>query len=97
MVIHAFAFRWKPGVTEAQKERARVEILALHGRIPGLLEAAAGSNFSPRNQGYEFGGVMKFSDRDSLDAYQTHPEHMKLLAWLVPLIDAVEIDFESKD
>ena len=95
MIIHVFAFRWKPGVTEEQKRRAQTEILALQGQIHGLLETHVGVNFSPRGQGYEFGGVMKFADRAALEAYGPSPVHQKLLAWLVPLIDAIEVDFEG--
>ena len=36
---------------------------------------------------------MKFVDRAALDAYGTHPAHQALLAWLVPLLDATEVDF----
>jgi hypothetical protein len=51
MVLHTFAFRWKSGVSEEQKLRARAEILALQGQIPGLLETYVGVNISPRGQG----------------------------------------------
>jgi hypothetical protein len=95
MVIHTFSFRWKPGTTDAQKQRAQTEIQALQGQIPGLLETYTGVNFSPRSQGYEFGGVMKFTDRATLEAYGTHPIHQQLLSWLMPLIDPVELDFEA--
>ena len=94
MVIHTFAFRWKAGVTEEQKMRARTEIRALQGQIPGLLETYVGFSFSPRGQGYEFGGVMKFTDRAALEAYGPSAVHQKLLEWLVPLIEAIEVDFE---
>jgi hypothetical protein len=94
MVIHAFAFRWKSGVTDAQKQSAMDEIRALQGQIPGLVETAVGVNISPRSQGFELGGVMKFADRPSFDAYGDHPVHQKLLTWLMPLIDPIEIDFE---
>jgi Stress responsive A/B Barrel Domain len=94
MYIHTFVFRWKPGVTAGQKQRAKTEILALQGQIPGLLETYAGVNVSSRGQGYEFGGAMKFADKGSLDAYSSHPVHQKLLDWLVPLVDAVEVDYE---
>ena len=97
MFIHAFAFRWKSGVSEAQKKQAQLEIGNLQGKIPGLLDTWTGINVSPRGQGYEFGGVMRFANKRSLDAYQTHPEHVKLLSWLVPLIDAAELDFEAQD
>jgi hypothetical protein len=94
MYIHSFAFRWKPDVSEHQKERVISEIRKLQGQIPGLLETHVGKNISPRGQGYELGGVMKFSDKNALDAYGPHPVHQKLLTWLVPLIDPIEVDFE---
>lgn len=95
MVVHTFAFQWKAGVREDQKARAIAEIRALQGQIPGLLETWVGTNISPRSQGYELGGVMKFNSREALDAYGGHPVHQKLLQWLMPLIDPIEVDFES--
>ena len=94
MVIHTFAFRWKPGVTDDQKQRVIQEIRALQRQIPGLVETLVGTNISPRSQGYELGGVMKFADRTTFDVYNDHPVHQKLLTWLMPLIDPLEIDFE---
>ena len=80
---------------EEQKLRAIAEIRGLQGKIPGLLETLVGVNFSPRSQGYELGGVMKFADRAALGAYGGHPVHQALLQWLMPLIDPVEVDFEA--
>ena len=80
MYIHIFAFRWKAGVTEEQKQRVVEESKALVGKIPGLLEAHVGKNISPRGQGYEHGGVMRFADLASLEAYGGHPEHQKLVS-----------------
>jgi Stress responsive A/B Barrel Domain len=94
VVIHTFAFRWKPGVTAAQIAESSKIIGALQGQISGLLNTWVGENISPRSQGYEFGGVMQFTDRASLDAYKSHPAHQKVLAFLRPLIEAIEIDFE---
>jgi hypothetical protein len=93
MCIHVFAFRWRPGVTEDQKEKVAAEIRKLQGQIPGLLETWVGKNFSSKGQGYELGGVMKFADRASLDAYGPHPVHQQLVSWLMPLIEPLEVDF----
>ena len=95
MIVHTFAFRWKPGVSEGQKLRALTEIRGLQGQIPGLLETWVGVNVSPRSLGYELGGVMKFTDRSALDVYGAHPVHQELLQWLMPLIDPIEVDFEA--
>jgi len=93
MYIHMFAFRLKPGVSEEQKDRMLREIKALEKQIPGLLETYAGKNDSPRGQGYEIGGVMKFPDKASMETYNAHPVHQALLSWLLPLIDPIEVDF----
>lgn len=95
MFIHMFAFRWKPNVTDEQKQRVIAEIRKLQGQIPGLVETLIGVNTSPRGQGYELGGVMKFSDKASLDAYSPHPVHQNLVSWLMPLIEPIEVDFET--
>ena len=95
MIIHMFAFRWKAGVTEDQKQSAITEIRKLQGQIPGLVETSVGVNTSPRGQGYELGGVMKFEDQSALDVYGSHPVHQRLLNWLIPLIDPIEVDFED--
>jgi hypothetical protein len=94
-VFHVFAFQWKEGTSEAQKDRAAKEIAAFQGLIPGLLQTHVGANISPRGKGYTFGGIMQFKDKASLDAYVQHPAHQALLAWLVPLIDAIELDLRA--
>ena len=93
--FHAFAFQWKPDVTDAQKQRAARDIAALQGQISGLLETHVGENISPHGKGYTFGGIMRFRDKASLDAYPEHPAHQALLVWLKPLIDAVELDLRA--
>ena len=95
MFIHMFTFRLKPEVTEAQQERMIREIRELKNHIPLVLESHVGKNVSPRGQGFDIGGVMKFADQAALDSYNSHPVHQALLKWLLPLIDAIEIDFPA--
>ena len=94
-VFHIFGFRWKPEATEELKKRATRDIRAFQGVIPGLLQTHVGENLSPRNKGYTYCGVMEFTDQAALEAYVVHPTHQALLQWLVPLIDAVELDVEA--
>ena len=95
MYIHAFALRWRPDADESRKRQARAEIRGFQGKIEGLLETYIGTNSSPRGQGHELGCVMKFTDRAAYEAYQIHPEHVKLVAWLMLLAEPIEIDFEA--
>jgi hypothetical protein len=94
-LFHIFAFRWKPGISEARNERASKEIGAFQGLVPGLLQTHVGPNISPRGRGYTIGGMMEFKDKASLEAYVQHPAHQALLAWLVPFIDAIEVDLRA--
>lgn len=94
-VFHVFAFQWKADTTDTQKARAEKDIRAFQGSIPGLLETHVGPNVSPRGKGYTFGGIMRFKDQAALEAYVQHPSHQALLAWLVPLIDAIELDLRA--
>src|SRR5271169_896342 len=93
MYIHMFALRFKSGVTEEQKERIVTEIRELQSQIPEVLESWVGRNDSPRGRGYELGGVMKFADKAACEGYGAHPVHQKLLSWLMPLIEPIEVDF----
>jgi hypothetical protein len=92
--IHIFGFRWKEHATDAEKTHAARDIREFQGRIPGLIDVSVGDNLSPHGQGYALAGLMRFTDRAACDAYATHPSHLALLEWLVPLIDPVELDFE---
>jgi hypothetical protein len=95
MMIHMFVFRWKPGSTAADRARAAQEIRAFRSVVPGLIEVHVGANRSLYGGGYGTAGVMTFVDGEALKDYFGHPAHQKLLLWLVPLIDAIEADFES--
>jgi hypothetical protein len=95
MYIHMFAFRFKPEVTAAKKHESVAAIRALQNDISELLETHVGLNESPRGQGYELGGVMKFADASACQRYNAHPTHQKLLSWRLPLIDPIEVDFPS--
>jgi len=75
-----------------------------NSQYPNLPISGAGSTgrcksqmmaFVDRGKGYTFGGIMQLKDKASLDAYFQHPTHQALLAWLVPLIDAVELDLQA--
>ena len=68
MFIHIFGFRWKPEATDADKARAAHDIAAFRDHILGLIDVHVGPNLSPRGQGYEIGGAMKFPDKAALEA-----------------------------
>jgi hypothetical protein len=85
------------GSNGTAKENIVAEIRKLKSEIPQVLESWVGRNESPRGQGYEMGGGMKFADKAAYETYEAHPVHQKLLGWLLPLIEPIEVDFNCQE
>lgn len=92
--VHIFSFKWIDKAQPADKALAAEQILAFKGQVPGLLHLWLGDNVSENSTEFSTTGVMIFDDKASFDAYTSHPAHLELLSWLVPLIEALEIDYE---
>jgi hypothetical protein len=96
MVEHLVLFKTTPDATEQQKERMVSELEALKSRIPGIVDLTVGRNFSERSQGFDIGLVVRFVDREALEAYLPHPEHRGCVDQFVAPIkeDVIVIDYE---
>ena len=71
---------------------------ALKQKLPGRLGYRHGANVSPEglNQGFTHGFVMTFADAAARDQYLIHPEHEKVKAEFLPILDNVIVfDFEG--
>ena len=79
MVKHVVAWRLKEsafGNGKAENaRRLRDMLLALRGRISGLVRLEVGLDFSATANSADVVLVSEFESRDALAAYQIHPEH----------------------
>jgi hypothetical protein len=96
MLEHIVLFRWKPTTDEATQDRILKELAELKSLVPSILDISAGRNFSERSRGYTHGIVVRFQDRQSLDAYQVHPEHQRVVQdWVRPHLEEIlAVDYE---
>jgi hypothetical protein len=96
MLEHIVLFRFKPETTELTRQRIVDGLMALKGQVPSILDISAGPNFSDRNQGFEYGLVVRFADRQGLDSYQVHPAHQQVVQELIrpALADILAVDYE---
>jgi hypothetical protein len=96
MLEHIVLFRFKPETTAHTKQKIVEGLMALKGKVPSILDISAGPNFSDRNQGFEYGLVVRFKDRQGLDAYQVHPDHQHIVHELIrpSLADILAVDYE---
>ncbi|GAA0305294.1 hypothetical protein GGQ92_002092 [Gracilibacillus halotolerans] len=96
MIEHIVLIKPSPAATMEQKQELINRTLALKNVIPGIVDIQQGINFSSRSQGYEIGLTVRFKDRESLESYDSHPEHQKIIAYLkgIGLEDIIVVDFE---
>lgn len=68
-------------------------LTSLVGKVDGLISAEVGFNFNPK--GYDLALYSVFMDKDALDGYQVHPEHLKVKEFVHSVItDRCVVDFE---
>ncbi len=96
-VKHIALAKFKEGTSEEQIQTVFDAILDITESIPGIEDYVSGPYSSPEglNQGYTHGLIMTFTDAAARDAYLPHPEHERVKALLVQLLDSIVVfDFE---
>jgi len=96
MVEHVVLFKTTPDATPEQKAAMIAGLAALRGQIPGIVDLTVGENFSDRNQGFDIGLIVRFTDRAALETYLPHPAHRGAVERFVAPIkqDVIVVDYE---
>ena len=95
MIRHIVLVKFQPEVTEEQISAIFSELHDIKAKLPGVLSITAGRSESPEQieRGYMHGFVVDFTDWDTLQAYQDHPDHKvlggKLVANAIGGIDGI--------
>jgi hypothetical protein len=80
MLTHIVCWKYKPEVTEDQRNDHIAKLRALPGMIPDIISFNVGSDILHLDRSFDTGLVSVFADRAALDAYTDHPEHQKVAA-----------------
>jgi hypothetical protein len=90
MIYHIVLLSFKPG-NEGQWQPLVRALEALRLHIPGMTGLRGGPYESPEgfNQGYTHGLLITFKDAASRNHYLDHPQHEKVKADFLPLVDKV--------
>jgi hypothetical protein len=102
MITHMVLLKIRPDVPRAKVEAVFGEIGGLQRKIAGIRSYSWGAYASPEglHRGYTHGFCMTFSDAAARDAYLSHPEHEKVKARVLEVLDGgvagvLAFDFES--
>jgi len=92
MVKHIVLFKLKK-----QKDRQRVldALNGMKGKIEGLLDLEAGSDFLGSERSYDIALICTLKDKATLDFYQAHPIHQPVKKLMAELRESsVAVDYE---
>jgi len=99
MIRHIVLWRLK-GDSPGEKAKLAGEIKSalesLNGKIPGMLFLQVGFDFSRTPDSSDIALYSEFESREALDAYQKHPEHVKIMPFVsASRIERRAVDFEN--
>jgi hypothetical protein len=100
MIKHIVMWRLKDEAAGATKEgnalKLKDALESLKGKIESLKAAEVGINFNPSPAAFDVVLYSEFEDQDGLNAYQNHPEHVKIADFVGEIrTDRAVVDYED--
>jgi hypothetical protein len=98
MLRHVVLLRFNDGVGDGPVAEVTAALRALPAAIPGLrsYEVGPALGWSGGDNGWDFGIVAGFDDRDGWQEYMDHPDHDAARALLSPLVaERAIVQFEG--
>jgi hypothetical protein len=97
-IYHMVLLQFQNEVSEESISDAYAQLASLQEKIPGIVSFQGGpySSHEGLNQGFTHGFLMVFENAEARDVYLPHPEHERVKAAILPLVeDFVAFDFEE--
>lgn len=79
MIRHVVLFRFRPGVdwSDARARAAEAATASHPDHIEEILDWEFGRNMTERAVAYDFALIGTFADREAIDRYLNHPDHVR--------------------
>ncbi|MCA9990366.1 MAG: GNAT family N-acetyltransferase [Anaerolineales bacterium] len=95
-LTHVVLFRLQDPSEAVINETIR-QLSSLPGRVPTLRHLEVGHNIVPSDRAYDLALITRFDDLAGMEAYQAHPAHQQVLAYMRTVIaSAAAADYESQ-
>lgn len=95
MIKHVIVIKFKPDVTDSEKNSFEEELSKLPSVIPEIKGFIFGRDVVRSERSYDFALVSDFDSLEALDRYRKHPEHVKVLQQVRNIAEhIVAVDFE---
>jgi diamine N-acetyltransferase len=95
-LTHVVLFKFKQPTDEALQKAAGL-LRGLSGQVPQLISIEVGLDVLHSGRSYDLALITRFGSLADMEAYQAHPEHVKVLDYLRSVVGAsVAVDFERE-
>ncbi|HUF03315.1 MAG TPA: Dabb family protein [Aridibacter sp.] len=78
MLIHIVVWKYRDEIDTEAREEHVASLKALDGIVPGMVRFEVGTDVLHLERSYDTGLAAAFKDRDALDAYTDHQDHVKV-------------------
>lgn len=93
MFTHLVFFKLKEP-SAAQVDALVEKLRSLEGRVPQIEAIEVGADVIRSERSYDVGLITRFADRAAMEAYQIHPYHQEVLAYVRGVVSDVKaVDF----
>jgi len=97
MLTHIVIWKYREEVSQAEREQHVAELRRLPSLIPEIESFEVGFDVLRLPRSYDTGLVAIFRDREALEIYSDHPEHVKVAFMGRTLSEHVaSVDFEDE-
>ena len=97
MITHLVFIRLKPENKSANALEAKRRIEAMMGEVESLRSIEVGINFAEEDRAMDLALTARFDDREGLEAYATHPAHLKVIAFIQSVAESTKVvDYENE-
>jgi hypothetical protein len=86
MVVHIVLFEFRVEHKEEHMQKATEMLNALVESIPTLKSMEVGINYSDKERAMDMSIITTFDTKWGLEAYATHPEHLKVVDFLKEVV-----------
>ena len=95
MLTHIVLFKLQEP-TDANADALCTRLRSLEGKVPSLRGLEAGKDVIRSERSFDVALITRFDDLDGLEAYQIHPDHQQVLAYVRRVVsEARAVDFEN--
>ncbi len=95
MIKHVVMWKFKNEASEADKLEMKRQLEALKGVVPSLVDIKIGMDVSSKEASMDMVLYTEFKSLEDLAAYAGHPEHLKVVEFVKPLVcERAVVDYQ---